>query len=144
VLGAAIASADIHLSPEIAQLQHELRARISLARTRLDAHEVRAVCAFPGPIVFVGTIELDVALEVAVQLQRDGFWINAAGFSATPRNGAGVRFTLSRHVTSNDIMALTNSLAHHLPRALERFGLTHKRVSDAPAYQRVSAWPVTA
>jgi len=144
VLGAAITSADIHLSQELPWLQHELSARIAQTRSMLHARDIAPVCGFPGPIVFVGTIKLEVSMEVARHLQDEGFWVNVAGFPATPRNGAGLRFTLSTHVTADDISALCDSLAHHLPRALDKFRLTTKRVSDAPAYKRVTTWPMAA
>ncbi len=144
VLGAAIASANIHLSDEMPWLQHELSGRITQARSMLHARDVSAVCAFPGPIVFVGTIKLDATMAVARELQNEGFWVNVAGFPATPRNGSGLRFTLSNHVTPDDISALCEAIAHHLPRVLEQYKLTLKRVSEAPAYKRVTAWPKAA
>lgn len=144
VLGAAIASADIHLSPQMPLLQAELAERITLARTCLIDHGITPVAAFEGPILFVGTIKFDAALEVAKRVQADGFWVNVAGFPATPRNGAGLRVTLSRHVTLSDVFALTDSIAHHVPIVLDQFKLTTKRVSEAPAYRRVSSWPLAA
>lgn len=144
VLGAAITSADIHLSQELPWLQQELSTRIAQTRSMLHARDIAPVCGLQGPIVFVGTFKLEVSMEVAGHLQDEGFWVNVAGFPATPRNGAGLRLTLSNHVNADDITALCDSLTHHLPRALDKFRPATKRVGDAPAYKRVTHWPMAA
>ena len=63
-----------------------------------------------------------VAHDVIDDLMADGFYTNLATFPAVPMKHAGVRMTLTLHHTLDDIRALVDALADHVPAALERGG----------------------
>jgi hypothetical protein len=56
------------------------------------------------------------------RLMEERFFPNIAGFPATPLKNSGIRITITRHHTRNDISSLVDALAYHLPLALEEEG----------------------
>jgi 7-keto-8-aminopelargonate synthetase-like enzyme len=97
VLGSAIASAQIHLSPELDTLQRQLRERIVAANEMLLAKGLPLVSRAEVPIRFVGASLPSVAQTVAGRLMERGFFPNVAFFPAVGMKRAGIRFTLTLH-----------------------------------------------
>jgi 7-keto-8-aminopelargonate synthetase-like enzyme len=122
VLGAAIASAHLHLSEEITVLQQELRDRIRLFNHLMQEKALPLISPALTPIRFVPTGLTPVAHNLMHRLVEEGFFPNIAGFPATPLKNSGIRITITRHHTSNDISSLVDALAYHLPLALEEEG----------------------
>jgi 7-keto-8-aminopelargonate synthetase-like enzyme/predicted N-acyltransferase len=118
MLGAALASARIHLSPEIEQRQAALQDRISLCTELLGEFCLPLACAELTPIRYLKLGLPRVAADVAARLLDDGFYVNLAIFPAVPMKRAGVRFTLTLHHQPADIRALVEALAHHISEVL--------------------------
>lgn len=119
MLGAALTSARIHLSPELPGLQSALRARIEFCLQMLAEFCVPLACADPAPIRFIPIGLPHLARALARRLLDDGFYTNVAHFPAVPMKQAGVRFTLTRHHQAADIHRLVEALARHVPAVLE-------------------------
>lgn len=135
VLGAAIASARIHLSDEIDLLQRELRERMALLDDALAAHGLPIVSPADTPVGFLGVGEIPACHALVKRLMADGFFVNPAQFPAAPRGRSGIRYLVTRHHTDADLEALAEACARHwepvvresgvTPEGLfERFGLT--------------------
>lgn len=109
-LGAAIASAGIHLSDELSQRQAALRTRIDLF-DRLAA-DVGISCMSPSrsPIRFIEIGSLERTTELARALLAQGYYVNPAGFPAVPRGRAGLRLMLTCHHTLDDVIGLVQAL----------------------------------
>jgi 7-keto-8-aminopelargonate synthetase-like enzyme len=118
MLGAALASARIHLSPELEQRQAALRDRISLCTEMLSEFCLPLACAELTPIRYLTLGLPRVAADVVARLLDDGFYVNLAIFPAVPMKQAGVRFTLTLHHQPSDIRALVEALARHVPDVL--------------------------
>lgn len=129
LLGAALASAQIHLSDEIDQLQAELMDRIRYCNDLLAHHQLPVVGQSDAPIRFIGVGLPRVAYALVARLKQAGFFTNAASFPAVPMKKAGVRFTLTRHQSLEDIRHLVEAIAEHLPEAVAQEG----RASSANA-----------
>jgi 7-keto-8-aminopelargonate synthetase-like enzyme len=106
MLGAALASAAIHLSPELAQRQAALRERISFCTGLLQEFCLPLECDELTPIRYLTLGLPRVAEAVVARLLDDGFFVNLAMFPAVPMKQAGVRFTLTLHQPPDDIRAL--------------------------------------
>ncbi|MCA9501742.1 MAG: aminotransferase class I/II-fold pyridoxal phosphate-dependent enzyme [Spirochaetaceae bacterium] len=123
MLGAAVASARLHLSDELPRLQSELRARIEHVNRRaaeLDLpllHRERVV-----PIRFVGVGPQAASTALASALLRDGLLPSCALFPAVPQDRTGIRFGVTRHHTLDDLDRLLEALAEHLPESLSAAG----------------------
>jgi 7-keto-8-aminopelargonate synthetase-like enzyme len=118
MLGAALASALIHLSPELHDLQRALRERIELCTGLLSKHGIALASNDGTPICFVPIGVPALAREVARRLLEEGFFTNAATYPAVPLRKAGVRFMLTLHHRPSDIEHLVASLSLHLPQVL--------------------------
>jgi 7-keto-8-aminopelargonate synthetase-like enzyme len=147
MLGAALESARIHLSPELEQRQAALRDRISLCTELLSEFCLPLVCAELTPIRYLKLGLPQVAAQVATRLLDDGFYVNLAIFPAVPMKQAGVRFTLTLHQQPDDIRALVDALARHVPEALAANTARSSRPAagsgQAPAAGVAAAAPAT-
>ena len=110
-LGAGIASALIHLSPEIGVLQDQLRARVALFDEQAAALGVEAVTQNRSPIRFIEVGSDEAAVALAKRLHGDGYFVNVSTFPAVARGRAGVRLMLTCQQTSEDVIGLVQSLA---------------------------------
>jgi 7-keto-8-aminopelargonate synthetase-like enzyme len=127
LLGAAIASAKVHLSDELPRLQAALRARIEHFTELAEEFCLPLASRDVTPIRYIPLGLPTVAQDVVRDLLADGFYTNYAGFPAVPMKHAGVRLTLTLHHSLDDIRALVEALAVHVPAALERGGEAARR-----------------
>jgi 7-keto-8-aminopelargonate synthetase-like enzyme len=102
-LGASIASADIHLSEELPGLQGELLDRIDLVRQVADRINLPLSAQERTPLWFVEVGSSLSTLSAMASMAHQGFYVNGAVFPVVPRNRAGVRFTVTRDLSENQI-----------------------------------------
>jgi 7-keto-8-aminopelargonate synthetase-like enzyme len=114
LLGAAIASARVHLSDEIRARQRLLEERILLFNASARARGVPLAAAAATPIRFVPIGDTDQTYRVATGLMRDGFYTNTAVYPAVSRGQGGLRVALTTHQTADDIRALVDAIAARL------------------------------
>ncbi|MEB3196179.1 MAG: aminotransferase class I/II-fold pyridoxal phosphate-dependent enzyme [Candidatus Sericytochromatia bacterium] len=129
-LGAAIASAEIHLSEEIAGLQADLRTRLEHCNARCLALGLPLLSTDLVPIRFIATGLPRASYELVERLKRDGFYGNTAVFPAVPMQRAGLRFTITCHQQLADIDAFLAAVARHLPEVLEAEGSSLEEVFE--------------
>jgi len=89
MLGAALASARIHLSPEINRLQRELHERIALCNVLLKEYALPEACSSQSPIFYIKLGLPNVAGDMAKYLLDDGFYTNHAVYPAVSRRKSG-------------------------------------------------------
>lgn len=123
ILGAAIASARIHLSPEIDTMQGELRERLAFFAERVARHAIPVVSPGNTPVGFVGTGPTQVSHILCARLIQEGFFTNPAQFPATPARRSGNRFLISRHHTREDLEGLADALGEHWAGAVREAGV---------------------
>lgn len=129
MLGAALASARIHATPELGRLQAELQGRIEHANAR--CRELGLPLLFPHervPIRFIGLGPRTASVAMAAHLKERGLLASCALFPAVPAHQTGIRFTLTRHHTLEDVDRLLEEIARFLPHALSAGGVTRADV----------------
>lgn len=131
LIGAAIASANIHLSAELYEMQEDLKTRITHCNTLLEKSGLPVISDPLTPIYFIGMGQPRVGYAMVRKLIDDGFYVNIALFPAVPVKSTGVRFTLTRHITLDDITGLVEAMAYHYPKVLESEGKTENDVLRA-------------
>jgi 7-keto-8-aminopelargonate synthetase-like enzyme len=119
MIGAALASARIHLSTELPSLQRALRERIDLCTRLLAQHSIPLASNDGTPICFVPIGSPALARQVARGLLDEGFFTNAATYPAVPLRQAGVRFMLTLHHRPSDIEHLVAALSSQLRDVLD-------------------------
>ncbi|HTD19534.1 MAG TPA: aminotransferase class I/II-fold pyridoxal phosphate-dependent enzyme [Ktedonobacteraceae bacterium] len=140
MLGAAIASARIHLSQEITCMQQELLERIHLCNDLMQEKGLPLVSPAMTPIRFVATGWTRVAQNLMHRLMEVGFFPNIVGFPAVPLKQSGIRITITLHHSEDDIRSLVDALAYHLPLALQEEG---SGLSDIAKFFSRSLHPLT-
>jgi 7-keto-8-aminopelargonate synthetase-like enzyme len=113
MLGAAVASAEVHLHPSHALAQAALLSRIDHALARARAAGV-PLTTDRSPIFFLPCDSVDEVNDRVAALQRDGFWVCPSTFPAVPINRPGIRFTVTMHNEREDIEALVAAMARCL------------------------------
>lgn len=126
MLGAALASARLHLAPGFASLQQDLLDRIDHVLARGKALGIRFASRDRTPIFFVRCGAASVAHALVRALEERGIYVCVSVFPAVPLKRAGLRFTLSLHNTVEDIDYLMQTMA-------EETGRLTLPVSDRPA-----------
>jgi len=111
-LGAGIASARIHLSAELGELQTRLRARIELFDALVRGTGLWTQSRSPIRFLEVGSDE--AAADLARKLLDAGYFVNVAVFPAVARGHAGVRLMLTCQQELDDVRGLAEALAHCL------------------------------
>jgi len=131
-LGAGLASARIHLSAELERLHTELRERIGYANAR--SQELGLPLLFPdqvSPIRFVGLGPRGASIAMTAHLKERGLLASCALFPAVPAHQTGLRFTLTRHHTLEDVDRLLTEMSRFLPSALAAGGVARADVERA-------------
>lgn len=115
-LGAAIASADFHLSDEHPARQQQLKDRIELAHSLLVENELSLPSRAATPIWFVRVGEVTEVIRVVRGLLDDGYYVNPAGYPVVPRGQGGIRFTLTLNQTEEQLRGLIAAIRRRIPR----------------------------
>lgn len=131
MLGAAIASARIHLSDEIYALQRRLRARFDHCSRLLASVDLPVPSSPDSPVRFVGMYSTRAAQQMALRLMDEGYYVNTGQFPAVAVKKSGVRFSLNLHQTEEDIRGLVDAIARSFDAVLAEEGETPESVWSA-------------
>ncbi len=131
VLGAAIASAKIHLSDEIDTLQDELFERMFYFQQAAKRYNLPLVGNDLTPIFFIGTGKKEIAYRVSSFLQKEGFYCMTTAFPAVPIKNSGLRLTVHNHLTMQDIDGMLSRIAEILPLALKEQNSSLEEIHEA-------------
>lgn len=119
LLGAAVASARLHLSPLLATLQAELMSRLELTVNLARKFHVPLGVESLNPVFFLRGGSTKNCFSLVNSLRERGACVCAAMFPIVPRGNAGARFTITLHNQPEDI----ETLMHWLALESERLGL---------------------
>ena len=131
VLGAALASARLHLRPEFEDMQGELRERLALASEGLAAAGLDLATDARTPVRVLHCGSVAAAQAVVRTMRERGFFMCISTFPAVPVNKPSVRFTISRHNSLADIRDMIDCLAE-ARAAAEELAAAGDRVADEP------------
>ncbi len=114
-LGAAVASARIHLSEERDRRAADLVDQIAHVRRAARAFGVPLTSEAESPIWFVRAGGTSEAIDLATSMAKAGFYVNVSFFPAVPVGEAGVRFTNTLYLDDGQIEAMLDELGRNLP-----------------------------
>jgi 7-keto-8-aminopelargonate synthetase-like enzyme len=127
-VGAAVASAKIHLSDEIYSMQNELAGKIAFCNALIKTANIPLMQENQCPVFYVPTGLPSSGYNMSKRLMDDGFYVNMGIFPAVPVKNTGIRFTISRHNQFKEIEQLVDAIKYHYPRMLEQEGRTENEV----------------
>lgn len=127
-VAAASASADIHLSDEIYELQKDLAEKVNYCNELLSNTDLPLVEVNNCPVFYLGTGAPSVGYNLVKKLMNAGFYVNMGVFPAVAVKKTGVRFTISRHNQKEDIKALVEALVKWYPIAIKEEKYTNNQI----------------
>lgn len=130
-VAAAIASAAIHLSPEIYELQADLQDRIAYFNNLMSKSDLPLIDINNSPVFYLGTGMPITGYNFVNRLMKEGFFVNLGIFPAVPVKNTGVRITISRHNKKFEIKKLVEAMTFHYPKALIETHTTLDKVRRA-------------
>lgn len=119
-LGAAIASAKIHLTPEIHDRQATLKQKIDYFHKKALALDLPLVSTGTTPIFYIGVGKIDVGYQICKQLVGAGFVAGIAAYPSVPLANTGIRVMVTAHHTYEDIDNLLTNINLQFNLALEK------------------------
>jgi len=131
ILGASIAASEIMLSGELLLMQEELRSKIEYCNSLLEKTNLPVLSSQDTPIYFIGSGQPNVGYNLNKKLLNDGFYVNLAVFPAVSMNNTGLRFTITQHVSRENIYAFVEALNYHYPRVLKEEKRTYNDIYKA-------------
>lgn len=123
MMGAIIASAQLHLSPELQALQQAFRERVAYTNALIAEHDLPLLSWNDGPIFFFRIGKVEAAQTLARRLLADGCYVSVSNYPTVPLKRAGLRLTVTATHTPAEIRQGIETIAHHLPRVLDEFGI---------------------
>jgi 7-keto-8-aminopelargonate synthetase-like enzyme len=114
LLGAAIASARLHLRDEVHERQHRLRERITLFNGLAAERGIPLATEAETPIRFIATGDAQTTYGLASELLEEGYYACTALYPAVSKGRGGVRVALNVHQTLDDIRGLIDVVARRL------------------------------
>jgi 7-keto-8-aminopelargonate synthetase-like enzyme/predicted N-acyltransferase len=130
-LGAAVASAKIHLSDEIYDMQESLHDKVKYAALQLKKYNLPVVSHPNGCIFFVGTSLPKLGYNMVKRLLNKGHYVNLGIFPAVPIKNTGIRFTITRLHSFSQIEEMIATMAAEFPKALKEEGMTFSDIYKA-------------
>jgi 7-keto-8-aminopelargonate synthetase-like enzyme len=118
MLGAVVASAKIHLSREIYDLQDELQKKIAFFNHTAKLYNLPLINESKSPINFIGVGKPETGYNMVKRLMNLGFFVNLSVFPSVSYNNTGLRIPLTRHHSFEDIDNVLKAIAEQLPIAL--------------------------
>jgi len=129
ILGAAVASAKIHLSSEIYVMQKNLQDRIKYFNQTARLLEIPLFSDDISPVKFVCLGKPQMGYNMVSRLVNNGYYVNLSVFPSVSYNNTGMRIPLSLHMSKEDINGLLNEIAQQLPSAMVDTGTSTKEIS---------------
>lgn len=122
MLGAALASARLHLTAEVADRQRQLLGLIRLFNRLALGAGLPLVSDSEAPIRCIGVGRPLIAYDMSERLRDAGFFVDVATPPAVPAKRSGIRITLTAHHSEQDVRAMVAAVAEALPAALTTHG----------------------
>lgn len=130
-LGAVIASAKIHLTPEINERQAALAQRIEFFQTKAESLGLPLISIGKTPLFYVATGTKEVGCEVISDLMERGAYTCIASYPSVPATNSGVRILVNTHQTLQDISDMLDEFAPLLFSNFEKAGISLDKVYKA-------------
>lgn len=130
-LGAAIASAKIHLSREITDMQTQLRDNIQFTRLMLEKYKLPVISEAGAAIFFIGVSLPKLGHNLVKRMLDAGFYVNLGIFPTVPMKQTGIRFTITRLHTFGEIEKMIATLATAFPIAMKEENITLPEIYKA-------------
>jgi 7-keto-8-aminopelargonate synthetase-like enzyme len=128
MIGAANASAKIHLSDEIVGLQAQLATRTQRCNQRMRALGMPLLVENEAPIFFVRLGLPRAAFDVSERLMQEGMYVNVSMYPTVPMKRAGIRLALTTAHSLEEIDHVVDALAEAVEVTLAQDNVSHAQL----------------
>ena len=130
-VGAAIACAKIHLTDEIREMQERLQDNIRFCNLMLKKYRLPVISESNAAIFFVGVSLPKLGHNLVRKMLDAGYYVNLGVFPTVPMKKTGIRFTITRLHTFNEIEGMVSALAGLYQRAMKEENITLPEIYKA-------------
>ena len=131
MLGAAVASAKLHLTDELSLLQEELSEKIRHTHRRITDAGLPLYGSGTTPLFFVPAGSIKIVNQVVDRLIADGLLVGGTIFPIVPMHQGGIRITITRANSIREIDYLVDRLSHHYRAVVGKEPGTMSRIATA-------------
>lgn len=121
MLGVDIASAKIHLSEEISELQNYFKRRIKFCSMRLKELGLPDISE-GSPVFYIATGTPKVTFNLVKKMINSGYYMSPAIFPAVGSMQSGIRFCVNVNHSLNDIDNMIYTLKEHFESSFREEG----------------------
>ncbi len=127
-LGAAVASARIHLSGEIHSLHSKLQQKIRLFKNLAKLYDLPLYSDAMTPVNFVCLGKPESGYYMVKELMNRGYYTSISCYPSVPYNNTGIRVPVTLHHSDEDIENVIKEIADIFPAALKLCGTEMKDI----------------
>ncbi|MDO8999678.1 MAG: aminotransferase class I/II-fold pyridoxal phosphate-dependent enzyme [Bacteroidota bacterium] len=129
-LGAIVASAKIHLSEDINELQNKLNERTKYALELINNYKLPLLAPSESPIFYLPLGLPRVGYNMVKKLLNDGFYTNIGIFPGVPVKCTGLRLAIANGQSKEDIKNVIEAFSYHFPKVLEEESQSIEDISN--------------
>ena len=129
MLGAAVASAKLHFSDEIKELQSKLAQLISYTNNKIEEFNLPQFKKTDCPLFFIPVGLPKICYDIITKMKKKGFFLNTASFPAVPMRKSGIRFMINNHLTKNQIEDMVFNLSHVYAETIQENNTSYSEIS---------------
>lgn len=130
-LGAALASAKLHLSPAFPAIQNELTQKIEYAYQLIKELGLPVISHSRTPVIFIGLSLPKIGYAVITELLKRGHYVNIGIFPAVSLRNTGLRITMTNCQSKEQIRSLFLDVKEVMDQILEEFGFSYDDIYQA-------------
>ncbi|WP_291724293.1 bifunctional aminotransferase class I/II-fold pyridoxal phosphate-dependent enzyme/GNAT family N-acetyltransferase [Bernardetia sp.] len=129
MLGAAIASAKLHLSEDIEIYQKEIKDKIDFVNDKLEKLGLPQYEKSDTPLFFIPVGLPRITRNIVKRMKSKGFYMNSAAFPAVPMKKSGLRFMVNRNLSYEELENMLTTLQKEYVLGLEEENSSTAEVS---------------
>lgn len=133
MLGAALASARLHLSEKHADRQARLLRKIRLFNRMAALEGLPLENEVESPIRFLKVGEVETGYHLVQRLMQRGYYVNLAAYPSVPRDQTGLRVALNQHLHEADVMNLIKTISQERQQMAQGKASSNTAPSNSPA-----------
>ncbi|MEM6685615.1 MAG: aminotransferase class I/II-fold pyridoxal phosphate-dependent enzyme [Bacteroidota bacterium] len=129
MLGAAIASAKLHLSEDIKPLQNRIWDLIQYTNQRLDELGFPQFQKTDSPVFFIPVGLPKICYDIIHKMKEKGFFVNTASFPVVPMRKSGIRFMVNNFLNKEKINAMLVALSKVYSETIFAHEMTYEKIA---------------
>ncbi|MEM9920208.1 MAG: bifunctional aminotransferase class I/II-fold pyridoxal phosphate-dependent enzyme/GNAT family N-acetyltransferase [Bacteroidota bacterium] len=129
MLGAAIASAKLHLSEDIGAMHAKLLELIQYTNKRLDDLGMPQFQKTDSPLFFIPVGLPKTCYDIISTMKERGFFLNTASFPAVPMRRSGIRFMVNAFLDKQKIDAMLMNLCEVYAECIAKNNTSYDKIA---------------